>query len=204
MLVKKIEGRYRMKIRNSLRYSLFLIALLAFTVVACEDNYNPYNPQEQIDAENKLLDDYYNELIDGDLTRLQVMSASAFDTVDHRRESGLMLFHNKVTDLDSVGLFKQVGYRYKVYSIGRDETSGEIVEVALDSNYYSPSPAVYTTYIINDGNSAKGTGVALGINEAIQHMREGSKATIILPSSIGGVSGYFSTKYELEVTYLEN
>lgn len=171
--------------------------------VACRDNNKYINPKELIDAELALLDRYYNQMMDNEMTRLDSMSAIAIDTVDNRFESGLMLFHTKIGDGDSVKLFKRVGYRFKAYSVTEDSL-GVTRETYSGSNEYAAAPTTYVTYILNDANAANSTKVALGINEALQHMRLNGESKIVLPSTIGGVNGYFSTVYEIKVTYLEH
>jgi len=139
--------------------------------------------------------------MENDMSRLDSMSAAAVDTVDHRFESGLMLFHTKIGDGDSIKLFKKVGYRFKAYSVA--DTSGVTYEAYNGTNEYAITPTTYRTYILNDAATANSSGVPLGINEALQHMRLNGESKIILPSTIGGVNGYFSTIYEIKVTYLE-
>jgi len=188
--------------KNYNTYIQTLLVILFVGFVACSDNRKYVNPKEMIEAEQVLLDRYYNETMGSGRTRLDSMSAAALDTVDHRFESGLMLFHTKFGDGDSIKLFKRVGYRYTAYIV-RD-TSGYTYEELLGTNEYEISPATYQTYIINDAASARQPGnPPLGINEALQHMRMNGECKIVLPSSIGGNNNYKTTVYEIKVTYLE-
>jgi len=189
-----------MKKYNKYIQLLVIAAFVGF--VACNDTNNYINPKELIEAEQVLLEQYYNEMMDNDMTRLDSLSAEAVDTVDHRFESGLMLFHTKIGDGDSIKLFKRVGYRFNAYNIVQDSTE-VTYESFAGTNEYATAPATYTTYILNDAGSANSTGVPLGINEAIQHMRLNGECKVVLPSPIGGVNGYYTTIYEIKVTYLE-
>lgn len=183
---------------------LILIAVLTLTIgfSACNSNNNFVNPKELIEAEQQLLDRYYNEMMSNDMVRLDSMTAAALDTMDHRFESGLMLFHTKIGDGDSIKIFNKVGYRFTAYNIAQD-TLDVTYEAYAGSNDYSNAPVSYTTYLLNDAASANATGVPLGINEALLNMRYGGEAKVVLPSAIGGVNGYYTTIYELRVTYLE-
>ncbi|WP_430811779.1 MULTISPECIES: hypothetical protein [unclassified Carboxylicivirga] len=195
-----------MKNRN--KYFNLIIVAAVVTLVglsACESNSNYINPKEYIEAELKLLDEYYNEEMANGLSRLDSMSAAAIDTVDHRLESGLMLYHTKIGEGDSVKVFKRVAYRFTAYDIVKDSIDGGLktVERYLGTNDFDTAPVSFTTYIIGDAASAQQTGVSLGINEAIQHMRYGGEAKIVVPSAIAGFQGYDTYIYELRVTYLE-
>ncbi len=194
--------------KNRTKYfNLFILSAIALLVgfASCNDNNNYINPKELIEAELELLDRYYNEEMESGLTRIDSMTAAAIDTVDNRMESGLMLFHTKIGEGDSIKIYNKVAYRYKRYAIAQDSLDVTYEAPAgLDwNNEYANAPMFYTTYLLNDGTSANSTGVPLGINEALLNMRFGGEAKIVLPSSIGGVSGYYTTIYDIRVTYLE-
>ncbi|TRX70809.1 hypothetical protein [Carboxylicivirga sp. M1479] len=176
----------------------------ALFMSACETNSNYINPKELIEAEQELLDRYYHEGMHSGMTRIDSMTAASIDTVDHRFESGLMMFHTKIGEGDSIKVFKRVGYRFTAFNIAQDEETDVTYEAYAGTNESSYSPASYTTFPVNDAGSASGTGVPLGLNEALLHMRFGGEAKIVLPSEIGGVNGYYTTIYELRVTYLEH
>ncbi len=200
-------------IRNIKRNaSLFIIALGALLISIASCKKTEYkSPQEYLDEENELLVRYYDELVNlddkgqpiNDSTRLEVMTAQAIDTVDHRFESGMMLFHTKQGTGDLIGANKSVGYRYSAYQVvGNDTITDAILR---ESNEYSVSPVVFTTkplvYSTSDLQRQLG-GIPVGVNEAVQYMRLGGKCKIILPSTINGYGGYFSVLMELEVTYI--
>ena len=168
---------------------------------ACSEDRDYFNPKEALEAEKQLLIRYYNEPMGNGMTRLDSMSAAAVDTVDHRLESGLMLFHTKIGEGDSVKLFKKVGYRFTAYKIKQD-TLDVTHEVYQGSNEYANSPATYRTFLINDAQTAGNEKVPLGINEALLHMCFKGKSKIVLPSTIAG-SQFEPYVYEIEVTYLE-
>ncbi len=191
--------------KNRTKYfNLFILSAIALLVgfASCNDNNNYINPKELIEAELELLDRYYNEEMESGLTRIDSMTAAAIDTVDNRMESGLMLFHTKIGEGDSIKIYNKVAYRFSAYNIAQDSTD-VTYEAYAGSNEYANAPMSYTTYLLNDGTSANSTGVPLGINEALLNMRFGGEAKIVLPSSIGGVSGYYTTIYDIRVTYLE-
>ncbi|WP_439185135.1 hypothetical protein [Carboxylicivirga taeanensis] len=189
---------------NKIRYNLILLSAIALLVgaAACNDNNNYINPKELIAEELELLDRYYNEKLQDGSIRLDSMSAAAIDTVDHRLESGLMLFHTKVGGGDSIRTFQKVAYRFSAFNIAQDST-GVTYEAYAGTNEYAEDPASYTTFPVNDAATANASGVPIGLNEALLHMRFGGEAKIVLPSSIGGVNGYYTTIYELKVTYME-
>jgi len=185
------------------------ILLLGF--YACDSNNNFFNPAEALEAEQELLDRYYNEIMDDDLTRLDSLTAVSIDTVDHRRESGMMLFHSKIGVGDSIKAYKNVGFRYRNYAIGltidtvvvgTDTTFVEkTIEVLRESNENATGPFTFVTYPVG-GVPAAGSNVFPGVNEAVMHMKLYGKAKVVLPSPIA--DNQFSTHiFELEVTYME-
>lgn len=192
---------------------LFFIALGALLISIASCKKTEYkSPQEYLDEENELLVKYYDELVnigeDGnpinDSTRLEVMTAEAIDTVDHRLESGMMLFHTKQGTGDLIPANKRVGYRYSLYLI--EEIEGVTGNTYGTSNLYADSPEVFATlplvYSTSDLQRQLG-GIPVGVNEAVQYMRLGGKSKIILPSTINGLSGYNSVLMELEITYID-
>ena len=186
---------------------LFFIALGALLISMASCKKTEYkSPQEYIDEENELLVRYYDEQLEdhNDSVRLDVMTAEAIDTVDHRFESGMMLFHMKQGTGDLIPANKRVGYRYSLYQIG--EIEGVTGEVLKGSNLYADSPEVFTAlpliYSTYDLQRQLG-GISVGVNEAVQYMRLGGKSKIIMPSTINGYGGYFSVLMELEITYID-
>lgn len=191
--------------KNIISNSLLAIALLGLVVLAsCESN-TYISPKQYLEQEQVLLNEFYNSIQEDGNTWLDSMTAVAVDTIDHRAESGLMLFHTDLgkPDADSIKLFKRVGYRFSKYEVLRDEDSNEPGLYYIGSNEYSQSPAVYTTFLLNDAGSASQYGIPLGINEAILNMKYGGKCTVVLPSLIGDNS-YITTAYDIEITYLGN
>jgi|GEM_PF-4527973 len=190
---------------------IFIPAVVAVILMtACENNNNNFiNPKELLAAEQALLDRYYNEIIRNDSTRLEVMSAEAIDTVDHRFESGMMLFHTKIGIGDSIKAYKKVGFRYSNYGIvlqndtvikGTDTTFVEVTAEKLrESNEYSVSPFTFTTFPV--GSSAN-SGAYLGVNEAILHMKLYGKTKVVMPSTLADKQ-FKSHIFEIELTYLE-
>ncbi|MBI9062138.1 MAG: hypothetical protein JEZ14_09120 [Marinilabiliaceae bacterium] len=193
---------------------LFFIALgaLLISITSCKKT-EYVSPQEYLDKENELLVKYYDELVnigeDGnpinDSTRLEVMTAEAIDTVDHRLESGMMLFHTKQGTGDLISANKRVGYRYSIYQIS--EIEGVTGEEYLGSNIYDASPEIFSTlpliYSTSDLQRQLGSNIPVGVNEAVQYMRLGGKCKIILPSTINGTGRYLSILMELEITYID-
>jgi len=192
---------------------LFFIAIGALLISIASCKKTEYKSvQEYLDEENELLERYYEELINvaGEdeqavwKPRLEVMAAEAIDTVDHRFESGMMLFHTKQGTGDLIPANKRVGYRYSMYRIG--EIEGTTGQVLIESNIYADSPAVFSTlpliYSTSDLQRRLG-GVPVGVNEAVQHMRLGGKCQLVLPSTINGKGGYYSVYMELEITYID-
>lgn len=176
------------------------IALLAiFGLGSCESN-SYVNPQEYLDDELELLNEFYG--IDKDYGWLDSMSAVAIDTVDRRQATGMMLFHTKIGEGDSIKIYKKVGFRYKQYQILTD-TLDQPGLYYYGSNEFLPSPTVYTTFLISDATSAYSTGVPQGVNEAILRMRNGGEARVVVPSTINANISYITTVYDLKITYLE-
>jgi len=193
---------------------LFFIALGALLICIASCKETEYvSPQEYLDKENALLVRYYDELVnvagEGEPVvykpRLEAMTAEAIDTVDHRLESGMMLFHTKQGTGDLIPANKRVGYRYSMYAIQEIEgLTGENPDGK--SNIYAASPETFSTlpliYSTSDLQRQLGS-IPVGVNEAVQHMRLGGKCKIILPSTINGLGGYFSVLMELEITYID-
>ncbi|MCG8581066.1 MAG: hypothetical protein MI866_14195 [Bacteroidales bacterium] len=187
---------------------LFAIGLL-ISFAACDDNNNYFNVQEAIEAEQELLERYYDEEMENGLSRLDSMTAVAIDTVDNRLESGMMLYHTHIGEGDSIGAYKSVSFRYTNYAIGvmikdtlvvgTDTTFIEkTVEFERENNIYSISPFTFTTYPIG-GTPAAGSNVYAGVNEAVMHMRLFGKAKVVMPSSLA--DNQFSPHvFEIEVT----
>ncbi len=181
---------------------LVVVVSAIFMLVGCETR-TYISPKQYLEQEQVLLNEFYNSIQEDGNTWLDSMTAVSVDTVDHRGESGMMLFHTEVGEGDSVRLFKRVAYRLTKYEILRDDETNEPGLYYIGSNEYSQSPIVYTTFILNDAGSSSASGVALGINEAILNMRFGGKSTVVLPSLIGDNS-YITTAYDLHITYLGN
>ncbi|MBS2097523.1 hypothetical protein [Carboxylicivirga linearis] len=206
--------------QNKLLSNLFLgsAMLVLVSIVGCE-TYSYTSPQEYLDNELKLLNKFYSQIIDtvdNDIERtwLEKSTAESLDTIDHRQTTGMLLFHTKIGEGDSIKLYKRVGYRYTAYVVGAYtdtvEVDGETIVNDLtgmfysSSNEYANAPMFYNAYPITDSNSAYGTGVPLGVNEAILNMRYGGECRVVVPSSLNSNVGYTTYIYDLRVTYLEN
>jgi hypothetical protein len=194
--------------KNRTKYFNLIILsaiILLVGLAACDTNNNYFNPKEALQAEQELLDRYYNEMMDNEMVRLDSLTAVAIDTIDNRYESGLMMFHTKIGEGDSIKAYKTVGFRYNRYEIAIvTDTVTNIettVEVLRESNEYNITPFTFTTYPVG-GIPAPGSSVFPGINEAIMQMNLYGKAKVVLPSTIA--DNQFRTHiFELEVTYLE-
>lgn len=182
---------------------MIAVVILSVMMLAACETQTFISPKEYLAQEQALLNEFYNSIQEDGNTWLDSMTAQSVDTIDHRGESGMMLFHTKVGSGDSVKLFKRVGYRFYKYQVLRDEATNEPDIYDIGSNDYSLSPAVYTTYIINDGASSQSSGVPLGVNEAILNMKYDGKSTVVCPSPIGD-NQYITTVYDLHITYLGN
>lgn len=201
--------------QNKLLSNLFLgtAMLVLVSIVGCE-TYSYTSPQEYLDNELKLLNKFYNTLQADDQTWLDSMTMVSLDTIDHRLTTGMLLFHTKIGEGDSIKLYKRVGYRYNAYVVGAYtdtvEVDGETIVNDLTgmffagTNEYANAPMFYNAYPITDSNSAYGTGVPLGVNEAILNMRYGGECRVVVPSSLNSNVGYTTYIYDLRVTYLEN
>ncbi|WP_430815986.1 hypothetical protein [Carboxylicivirga sp. RSCT41] len=186
--------------RKTFNLTILCAIALFISFAACDDNNNYFNVQEAIEAEQELLDRYYNEEMDNGMSRLDSTTAVVLDTIDNRFQSGLMLYHTHIGEGDSIGAYRTVGFRYKRYQIAIDTTDNadKTVEVLMESNEFSISPFTFTTYPVG-GSPVAGTSVFPGINEAILEMRLFGKAKVVLPSSIA--DGQYSPHiFELEVT----
>jgi len=194
--------------------SLFFIALgaLILSVASCKKTEYK-SPQEYLDEENELLVRYYDEQINkdeegnliNDSTRLEIMTAAAIDTVDHRFESGMMLFHLEQGRGDLITANKQIGYRFKRFVITENDTTKVTYDIELGDNYTETSPVLFTTQslVYSDYELKRRLGsIPAGVNEAAQYMRLGGKGRVVMPSTINGESGYFSTMLEFEITYI--
>lgn len=189
-------------IKISFKYCILFAFVVIIGLASCKETYYGIDYEELSREELELLERYHEEIMANGLSRIDSTTAVSIDTIDHRYTTGLMMYHTEIGKGDSVKLFKNVGYRYNVYAIGEEDDV--TYEAYNASNYYSPSPVVYRAYIINDGTSASQTGVPLGINEALLHMRLGGKSKVVLPSTIAGTgTNFLSLVYELEVTYIE-
>lgn len=195
-------------------FNLIILFAITFLIgfAACNDSYNYFNVKEALAAEQELLERYYDEEMDNGLSRLDSLTAASIDTVDHRFESGLMMFHTELGEKDQpVEAYKTVGFRYTNYAIalqmdtlvdGVDTTFVEkTVEVFRESNEYAISPFTFTTYPVG-GVPGAGSNVFPGVNEAVLHMNLFGKAKLVLPSLIAD-NQYNTHIFELEVTYLE-
>lgn len=189
---------------------LFAMGVLFIGLAACDDPYQFHDYREDIEAEQELLDRYYNEKIsDGITTRHDSMSAAAVITDDRRDQSGLMIYHTWIGDGDSIEHYDFVSYRYKTYAIGLETVdtleNGEIiditVEVPISDNLYEYAPATVVVYPLN--GSPTSNSATPGINEALLEMRLRGKAKIVVPSAINNINGYYTTIYELEVTAID-
>ncbi|MCU4157941.1 hypothetical protein J1N10_18350 [Carboxylicivirga sp. A043] len=191
-------------------FNLTIISAIALLIsfAACDDNNNYFNIKEAIAAEQELLERYYDEEMDNNLSRLDSTTAVAIDTVDHRFESGMMLYHTHIGEGDSIGAYKTVGFRYTNYAIGltndtiiieNDTIVNEVTrEFARESNIYSNTPFTFTTYPVG-GVPAASSNVYAGVNEAIMHMRLFGKAKVVMPSSLAD-NQYQPHVFEIEVT----
>jgi len=206
--------------QNKLLRNLFLVSTLTVLVamVGCE-TYSYTSPQEYLDDELKLLNKFYSQVVDtvdNDIERtwLEKTTAESLDTLDHRQTTGMMLFHTKIGEGDSIKLYKRVSYRFSAYVVDT-YTDTVIVDgktiindltgmFLVNSNEYANSPVLYNTYPIGDSNSAYGTGVPQGVNEAILNMRYGGECRVVVPSTLNNNVGYTTYIYDLRVTYLEN
>ncbi len=97
--------------------------LVFFSLASCESN-SYVNPQEYLDEEDALLQEFYETIIDTvnnePRTWLEKTAAEAVDTIDRRQTTGMMLFHTKIGEGDSVKIYKRVGFRYTQYQILAD------------------------------------------------------------------------------------
>jgi hypothetical protein len=186
--------------RKTFNLLILSAIILVIGFAACDDDNNYVNPKELIAAEQELLERYYNEEMDNGLSRLDSTTAVAIDTIDHRLESGLMLYHTHIGEGDSIGTYKTVGFRYNRYVIAIDTTNNaeKTFEILAESNQYSTSPLTFTTYPVG-GTPAPGTSIYAGVNEAITHMRLFGKAKIVMPSSLGD-NQFQPFVFEIEVT----
>ncbi len=205
----KMNRSKRNKLINNFILASFILGLV--TMVSCE-TYDYVSPQEYIDREMKLLDDFYTAIIDTvdnvERSWIEKSTAEAVDTVDNRNGSGMLLFHTKIGEGDSVKLYKRVSYRYIEYQIltyTDSVTNEEIPGMYLySSNEYAEAPVSYTTFPKNDATSAYNARIPQGVNEAILNMRYGGECRVVIPSSINSNSSYITTIFDLRVTYLEN
>lgn len=179
-------------------------AIAIMLIMASCDTPTYINPQEYLDQEQALLNEFYNSIQEDGQTWLDSMTSVTVDTIDHRNESGMMMFHTKVGTGDSVKVFKSVGFRYSQYEVRRDVDSKEPVLTYSGSNDYAYSPMVYTTFLLSDVNSSYATSIPQGVNEAILNMRYGGECRVVVPSTINSNSNYITTIWDLRVTYLED
>ena len=178
-------------------------AIAIMLIMASCDTPTYINPQEYLDQEQALLNEFYNSIQEDGQTWLDSMTSVTVDTIDHRNESGMMMFHTKVGTGDSVKVFKSVGFRYTQYQILRDTVDLPGMYAAA-SNDYALSPQVYTTFLLTDANSSYATSIPQGVNEAILNMRYGGECRVVVPSTINSNSNYITTIWDLRVTYLED
>jgi len=140
------------------------------------------------------------------LPRLDYFAKLALDTVDLRKESGLLMLHIKDTDWDakeelgdSIGINKVVGTRYSLYKVA--DSKGETYLKYAETNKSDVTPSVSHTFDPNVGSSS--SKFSSGMNMALQHMRLYGRAIIILPSTISVSKNYETFYYDVKITYLE-
>ncbi|MBK3518104.1 FKBP-type peptidyl-prolyl cis-trans isomerase [Carboxylicivirga marina] len=188
--------------RKVFNQTILAVFVLSVGFASCETNNNYFNAKEALEQEQALLERYYNEEMENGLSRLDSTTAVTVDTVDHRYESGMMMYHTHIGEGDSIGAYKTVGFRYNRYQIFIDTdtiTNEETtVEVLLESNEYSITPFSFTTYPVG-GAPVAGSNVFPGVNEAIMHMRLFGKAKVVLPSTIAD-NQFQPHIFEIEVT----
>ncbi|MFW6043232.1 MAG: hypothetical protein ACOC1E_01165 [Marinilabiliaceae bacterium] len=156
---------------------------------SCDEGYR-INTQEMMDEEQQLIEDYLEIAQD-------TLEDSSVSVIDSMEERGYMFFELEEGDKDlPVEAGKEVGFRYTYYEIVRD-TADNAALYPYQSNRGEDDPTIYTV-----GAPSAYEGVYEGIDVGIRHMNFGSKARMIVSSSLWG-NDYTPRVVDLEVTYIE-
>lgn len=173
-------------------FRLLLIAAIFIGTLltnGCDEGYR-INTQEMMAEEQELIEDYL------DIVKDTLEDASVM-TIDSMEEKGYVFFELEKGEGDSVEVGKEIGYRYTFYEIVRDSSDNAVL-YPYQSNRGSENPVVYTV-----GAPSIYEGVYPGIDLGLRFMHYGSRARMIVSSSLWG-NDYTPRVVDLEVTYLEN
>lgn len=117
------------------------------------------------------------------------------DTVD------LVYWETKAGIGSNITSGQVVGYRYKLYSLELDSLGIKVNTVLQTDSYTSSFP---TLLQVDASTSTNGYVTTPGLYRAMKLMKNGGKANILMPSSLGDfdVTGYSSSYYEVEIVYV--
>lgn len=156
---------------------------------SCDEGYR-INTQKMREEEQQLIDSYLDIVQD-------TLEESSVTMLDSMEERGYVFFLLEEGEEDyPVEAGKEVGYRYTYYEIVRD-TTGQARIYPTHSNRGAEKPTIYTV-----GAPSPYDGIYNGIDLGIRFMNFGSKARMIVSSSLWG-NDYTPRVVDLEVTYIE-
>ncbi len=170
---------------------LLIVAVVAVFIAACSDTTH----EDNIAAEASALANYV----------AKAKKAGLIPDSVKRQSSGLYYVVRTMGHGDTAVTNQYVRIRYTCYPL-TDST----VSV---SNLEDEIPATFQ--LLNTGSTNTFPQNMLGLHEAVSHLREGSKATVLVPSPLGtstkgftykGVAfkGYTTLRFEIEVTDIQN
>ncbi|MGM0532635.1 MAG: hypothetical protein ACQER7_14905 [Bacteroidota bacterium] len=174
-------------VTNLLLIAAIFLGSLLFK--SCDEGYR-INTQEMMDEEQQLIDDYLDIVKD----TLQESSVTMLDSMEER---GFIFFELEEGEEDyPVEAGKEVGYRYTYYEIVRDSADNTML-YPYQSNRGEEKPTIYTV-----GAPNAYEGIYNGIDLGIRFMNFGSKARMIVSSSLWS-NDYTPRVVDIEVTYIE-
>ncbi len=117
----------------------------------------------------------------------------------HITDNGLYIIHNKIgLSPDSIKLGDEIKYRYAVYDLDSTLRGG-----TYSNNLDAVSPRTAT---VGTSSGYIPDNIA-GFIEGVTYMRNGGKATFLIPSTlafggngISGISGYTTLRIEVNIT----
>lgn len=190
---------------RSFLFSLFFVAGFVLVLSSCQkDTY--VSDEERRAAESQLYLKFLSENFDlySDSSVVDTLVGSMGDSLVKRvfgnKDSVDLVYWEKEKGIgDTITSGQKVGYRYKLYSIANNDSSGVVDKLLVVNSFNNLNPDVATI----DARSSS-TGYLLnyvGLNEGLQHMRLNGKAWMFMPSSQTS-NDYYSRFYEIEVVYV--
>ncbi len=184
-----------------IKLSCLLIIVLG---VSCETN-RVDTPRQLLAKEMTRLQVFLDSVPDVNnpdrLTVKELWTKNAVDTIDRSLENGLIYFEMETGSGEVVSPGKEVGIRFKVQDIVLDKNNHPVLSEQAD-NYNRKEPNYYVVGVDET--------LPIGVRQAVSLMRKYGKSKVIVPSplsiarSVDRISNYYTSVYDIEVTYLSN